>query len=83
VASALASFESALFANSLPFDQWMRCDCGAQSECRFSGMQEFVLAGCAECHSGLMFSKFEPHTPRVREVSQVTVADSGGVSFCR
>jgi len=81
VAAALASFQRTLVANNSPFDQWMRGDDSALSERELSGMQEFVIAGCADCHSGPMFSDFEPHVLGVREGAQVTEPDSGDGSF--
>lgn len=81
VAAALASFQRTLVANNSPFDQWMRGDDSALSERELSGMQEFVIAGCADCHSGPMFSDFEPHVLGVREGARVTEPDSGDGSF--
>ena len=81
VASALASFQTTLVANNSRFDQWMRGDNTAMSPRELSGMQEFVIAGCADCHSGPMFSDFEPHVLGVREGPSVTEPDNGDGSF--
>jgi cytochrome c peroxidase len=81
VTSALASFQTTLVANNTRFDQWMRGDNTAMSPREQSGMQEFVIAGCADCHSGPMFSDFEPHVLGVREGPFVTEPDNGDGNF--
>lgn len=81
VAIALAGFQTSLVANNSPFDQWMRGVEGALSERQLSGMQEFVIAGCADCHSGPLFSDFQLHVLGVREGAQVTEPDNGDGSF--
>lgn len=81
VAIALAAFQSTLIANNSRFDQWMRGDTSAMTQRELSGLQEFVLAGCADCHSGPMFSDFETHVLGVREGGQLTEPDSGDGSF--
>jgi len=77
VASALAGFQTTLIANNSRFDQWMRGDNNALTERELSGLQEFVIAGCADCHSGPMFSDFKPHVLGVREGRQVIGPDNG------
>ncbi len=81
VALALASFQTTLVANNSPFDQWMRGNDDAMTERQLSGMQEFVTAGCADCHSGPLFSDFQTHVLGVREGAQVTEPDSGDGNF--
>jgi len=77
VTSALAEFQTTLVSNNSRFDQWMRGNETAMSERELSGLQEFVIAGCADCHSGPLFSDFEPHVLGVRDGAQVTEPDSG------
>lgn len=81
VATALAAFQSTLTANNSRFDQWMRGDNSAMTQRELSGLQEFVIAGCADCHSGPMFSDFETHVLGVREGGQLTEPDNGDGSF--
>lgn len=81
VAQALASFQRSLVANQSPFDRWMRGDASAMTDRQISGMQEFVIAGCADCHSGPMFSDFEPHVLGVQEGIDVTEPDTGSGEF--
>ncbi|OED34650.1 hypothetical protein AB833_32090 [Chromatiales bacterium (ex Bugula neritina AB1)] len=81
VARALASFQRTLVANQTPFDRWMRGEANAMTNRQISGMQEFVIAGCADCHSGPLFSDFEPHVLGVREGTDVAEPDSGDGNF--
>lgn len=81
VAKALAVFQRTLIANRSPFDQWMRGNAGAMTDRQISGMQEFVIAGCADCHSGPLFSDFEPHVLGVQEGVDVMEPDEGHGSF--
>lgn len=81
LADALASFQSTLVANNAPFDQWMRGDDTAMSQRQLSGLQEFVIAGCAECHSGPMFSDFELHVLGTQEAVGLVEPDAGDGEF--
>lgn len=81
VAQALSSFQKTLVANQSPFDRWMRGEIGAMSNRQVSGMQEFVIAGCADCHSGPLFSDFEPHVLGVQEGADVIDPDNGTGNF--
>lgn len=78
---AIASFQSTIIANNAPFDRWMRGDSDAMSERQISGMQEFVIAGCANCHSGPMFSDFELHVLGTQEADGLTEPDEGDGTF--
>ena len=81
VALALGMFQTTLVANNSRFDNWMRGDNTSMSERELSGMLEFIIAGCADCHSGPMFSDFTPHVLGVREGAQVTEPDNGDGTF--
>lgn len=61
IAQAIASFERTLVANNSRFDRFMRGDSSAMSNYEQSGMQAFIEAGCANCHSGPMFSDYQLH----------------------
>lgn len=81
IAKALAAFQRTLIANQTPFDRWMRGEEDAMTSQQISGMQEFVIAGCADCHSGPLFSDFEPHVLGVQEGRDVAEPDSGDGTF--
>ncbi len=81
VAQALAGFQTTLVANNTPFDRWMRGEPDTMTAREISGMQEFVIAGCADCHSGPLFSDFQPHVLGVQEGKDVLDPDSGDGSF--
>lgn len=81
VADALAAFQTTLVANNSPYDRWMRGEADAMTGAEISGMQEFVIAGCADCHSGPMFSDFEPHVLGLAEGQTGDTPDSGDGTF--
>jgi cytochrome c peroxidase len=81
VAEALATFQSSLVANNTPFDRWMRGVADAMTEREISGMQEFVIAGCADCHSGPLFSDFQTRILGVEEGAGLPAPDDGDGSF--
>ena len=81
VTRALAAFQSTLVANDSPFDRWMRGEESSMTDTQVSGMQEFVIAGCADCHSGPLFSDFETHILGVQEGAGLITADDGDGSF--
>jgi cytochrome c peroxidase len=62
IADALATFERSIVANNSRFDQYMRGDEGALTQREIAGLNNFIDVGCADCHSGAMFSDFELHT---------------------
>jgi len=79
--SALADFQTTLIANNAPFDRWMRGDANAMSAAQILGMEEFVDTGCAECHSGPLFSDFETHVLGVPEADGLDTPDNGDGNF--
>ncbi len=81
VGSALADFQTTLIANNAPFDRWMRGDTNAMSTTQILGMQEFVTTGCAQCHSGPLFSDFETHVLGVPEAAGLDTPDNGDGDF--
>lgn len=80
-AVALAEFQKTLVANNSDFDRWMRGEPDAMSAEQISAMQEFVLAGCADCHSGPMFSDFELHVLGAAEHGVRDEPDNGDGNF--
>ena len=59
--SAIATFERSLVSNNSPFDRFMRGDASAMNEQQQRGLKSFIEVGCANCHSGPMFSDYELH----------------------
>ena len=81
VGQALADYQSTLIANNSPFDRWVRGDDDAMNAQQINGMQVFAQTGCAECHSGPMFSDFDTHVLGVREADDLETADVGNGNF--
>lgn len=81
VAQALSVFQRTLIANNSRFDQWMRGDATAMTARELSGMQEFVIAGCADCHSGPLFSDFTLHVLGLPEGTGLEAPDQGDGNF--
>lgn len=59
----------------------MRGDASAMTATQVSGLQEFVIAGCAECHTGPLFSDFELHVLGVPDAHDLAVPDDGDGRF--
>jgi cytochrome c peroxidase len=74
---ALAAFQRTLVAGNSPFDRYMRGDLTAMTSAQISGMERFERAGCANCHSGPMFSDFEAHVLGVPDNPKLPRSDAG------
>lgn len=74
---ALASFQRSLLANNSRFDQYMRGDMKALTSSEVDGMNLFIQAGCARCHSGPMLSDYKTHVLGVVDNEKILVTDSG------
>jgi cytochrome c peroxidase len=82
LARALASFQRSLVATESPFDRYMRGDRAAMTAIQIRGMARFERAGCANCHSGPMFSDFRVHVLGVPDHRALPASDRGaGGSF--
>lgn len=81
IARAIAAFERTIVANNSPFDRYARGDETAMTPDQIRGMETFVDAGCATCHSGPMFSDFRRHTLGVPESPFVDTPDDAGGAF--
>jgi cytochrome c peroxidase len=77
LARALGDFQRSLLANNAPFDRYMRGETAALTPAQVRGMQRFEQIGCANCHSGPMFSDFRPHVLGVPDNPKVLAADTG------
>ena len=62
VAKALATYQRTLVGEPSRFDQFIAGDTGAFSNQEIAGINEFIDAGCARCHSGPMLSDNVIHT---------------------
>jgi cytochrome c peroxidase len=77
LARALADFQRSLVATNAPFDRYMRGETAAMSPSQVRGMQRFEQIGCANCHSGPMFSDFRPHVLGVPDNPKLPASDAG------
>jgi cytochrome c peroxidase len=77
VAKAIASFERSLVTTNSPFDRYMRGDHDAMNSTQIAGMTQFERSGCANCHSGPMFSDFKAHVIGVPDNVRLTAPDTG------
>jgi len=67
LAQAISAYERTLVSNNSRFDRYMRGELTALNNQEIQGMNAFIEVGCADCHSGPMFSDFEVHTLGVPE----------------
>jgi len=78
ILAAIATFERGIIANNSRFDQYMRGNSNALTNFEIEGMNAFIQVGCADCHSGPMFSDYELHTIGVKD--NVTPPDQGATN---
>jgi cytochrome c peroxidase len=74
---ALAAFQRSLVTANAPFDRYMRGDTTAMTPEQIRGMNRFETTGCANCHSGPMFSDFKAHVLAVPDNNRLAVSDAG------
>lgn len=77
LAKALAAFQRTLLAGNSPFDRYTRGDLTAMTAAQVSGMERFDRAGCANCHSGPMFSDYKTHVLGVPDNAKLSASDAG------
>ena len=78
---AIAAFERTLISNNSRFDQYANGDRSALTSLEIRGMINFSEVGCANCHSGPMFSDFEMHVLTVPENEKLNIPDNGNGEF--
>lgn len=78
ILAAIATFERGIIANNSRFDQYMRGNVNALTDFEIEGMNAFIEVGCADCHSGPMFSDYELHTIGVKD--NINPPDSGATN---
>jgi cytochrome c peroxidase len=64
-----------------PFDRYVRGDLNAMTKEQIRGMEAFVSTGCAECHSGPMFSDYKLHVLGVEEHQGLEEYDKGNGNY--
>ena len=74
---ALAAFQRTLLANNSPFDRYIRGDSDAMTSAQIQGMRRFERAGCANCHSGPMFSDYQLHVLAIPDNRKLPESDQG------
>ena len=74
---SLAAFERTIVATDSPYDRYTRGDLSAMTASQVNGMAQFRQAGCANCHSGPMFSDFKLHVLGVPDNPQSSASDTG------
>ncbi len=77
IGKAIASFERSLIAKNSPFDRYQGGDKTAMTATQITGMQTFKDIGCANCHSGTMFSDYQLHLLSVPDNAKLTTSDNG------
>jgi cytochrome c peroxidase len=77
LSKAIAAFERSLLALNAPFDRYVRGDESAMTPLQVSGMLRFQSIGCANCHSGPMFTDYKLHTLGVADNPGLGTADAG------
>ncbi|MFN3199538.1 MAG: cytochrome-c peroxidase [Bradymonadia bacterium] len=75
LARAIAAFERHLSRPDSPYDRWLAGEDSALSSRQRRGLNAFHGVGCADCHSGPMFSDFEVH--RIGAPDQPGMPDQG------
>ena len=73
----LAAFQRSLTAVQSRFDRYMRGDSDAMNASEIRGMRRFERIGCANCHSGPMFSDFKLHVLGVPDNPKLAASDGG------
>lgn len=77
IARAIAAFERTLVSANSPFDRYVRGEKTAMTPLQIRGMQRFQTIGCANCHSGPMFSDYKTHVLGVPDNAQIAEPDAG------
>jgi cytochrome c peroxidase len=78
---AIASFERTLLANNAPFDRYKRGETSAMTALEIRGMNAFQTVGCANCHSGNMFSDYQLHVLSVPDNAKNAQSDAGNGTY--
>jgi len=77
LSKAIAAFERTLITSNSRFDKYITGDQNAMSISEKEGFALFKKVGCANCHSGPMFSDYKMHVLGVKENDKLPEPDSG------
>ena len=77
IGKAIAAFERTLTATDSPYDRYQKGDKTAMTAVQIQGLQTFTNEGCANCHSGAMFSDYQTHVLSVPDNSKLAASDGG------
>lgn len=77
IGKALAAFQRTLIATDSAYDRYIAGDTNAMTSQQIEGMHAFESVGCAECHSGPMFSDFQVHVLGVPDNTKLPESDQG------
>ena len=77
IGKALAAFQRTLIATDSAYDRYTAGDTNAMTSQQVDGMHAFESVGCAECHSGPMFSDFQVHVLGVPDNTKLPESDQG------
>lgn len=77
LSKAIAVFERTLVTNNSRFDQYISGNKNAISMAEKEGFETFKRVGCANCHSGPMFSDYKMHVLGLEENNKLKKIDSG------
>lgn len=77
IGKAIAAFERSIVANDSPFDRYARGEEDALTPQQIRGLNRFDAVGCADCHSGPMFSDFDLHILAVPDSPLLDFSDTG------
>lgn len=74
---AIAAFERTLVANNSRVDRYKAGETSALTALEIRGMNAFQTVGCANCHSGNMFSDYQLHVLSVPDNTKNAQSDAG------
>ncbi|GAB2619242.1 cytochrome c peroxidase [Emticicia sediminis] len=74
---AIAAFERTLVANNSRVDRYKAGETSALTPLEIRGMNAFQTVGCANCHSGNMFSDYQLHVLSVPDNAKNAQSDAG------
>ncbi len=77
IGKAIAAFERTLITPNTRFDQYMRGNADALTNQEKIGMNNFISAGCINCHNGPMFSDALMHVLTVPDNPKLKTSDNG------
>ncbi len=77
IGKAIAAFERTLVTPNTRFDQYMRGNQAALTTLELQGLNNFIDAGCINCHNGPLFSDGKMHVMSIPDNKKLSVSDNG------